>query len=211
VIEELKIDHWANDQVVPVIPLSTEMINSVAKEILGLVSPEHLLRPGKLDMAILIERTLPRHNIYFEPTSECEMGGNLACVQISKDELSKPVSVLIREDLYTAIVDGGDSNRWARSTAAHELGHVILHVQQMRAWLSSQSAQTITLARKDRGTIKPYYDPEWQAWAFAGFFLAPTQTMPPNLSHIDLANIYGVTPKFMMRHLDRAKRLTGVR
>jgi len=68
--------------------------------------------------------------------------------------------ILIREDVYDRACDGHGRDRL---TIAHEIGHLFLH-----------GPEKISLARVEKAcAIPPWCDPEWQANAFAGEFLAP--------------------------------------
>jgi len=61
----------------------------------------------------------------------------------------------------------------ARFTAAHEVGHVSLHVKD----LGPQILENRGVLTLKRGNIPPYRDPECQANAFAAALLMPTYHM----------------------------------
>lgn len=61
--------------------------------------------------------------------------------------------------------------RYYRSTVGHELGHCFLHMHLGR-WRASRQFLGLSLHR-DRRLLKPYEDPEWQAWHFCKELCAP--------------------------------------
>lgn len=67
-------------------------------------------------------------------------------------------TIILREDVYERALEGHGRDRM---TAAHELGHYILH-----------SNVDITFARAD-AQLKSYEDSEWQANCFGGEILVP--------------------------------------
>jgi len=81
--------------------------------------------------------------------------------------------VIIQEDLANDIF----SEKFFRSTLAHETGHCILHVPQLQrinrtqVFKQAKNEDGIKLYRKDN--IPLYRNPEWQAWRFAGALLMP--------------------------------------
>ncbi|PJZ28782.1 ImmA/IrrE family metallo-endopeptidase [Leptospira kmetyi] len=62
-----------------------------------------------------------------------------------------------------------DGNPMDLFTVTHELGHVALHTDQIRARLYEK----MEIVKMNRGSIKPYLDPEWQANEFAAALLMP--------------------------------------
>ena len=69
--------------------------------------------------------------------------------------------IRIREDVYLRAVAERPRDRM---TIAHEVGHLFLH--------ESDSVALCRISSHDK--LKPYEDPEWQADAFGGEFLAPS-------------------------------------
>jgi hypothetical protein len=64
------------------------------------------------------------------------------------------------------------------------------------------------LPRARRESIRPFEDPEWQAWTLAGCILAPLRTLRMIESRVPwtLAPVYGVSEKMMESHLRRVQR-----
>lgn len=102
------------------------------------------------------------------------MGGNLGLTQ------SDGV-IILREDVYEGACEG---NGFHRFTVAHEIGHVIMHSDQ------------IGFARAfHKENDKVYCNSEWQANEFAGSLLVPNKEVQ-NLQQISvekLAEKYGVS------------------
>lgn len=77
-----------------------------------------------------------------------------------------------------ALAESHKSRRYLRSTMAHETGHALIHVPVLRKYGASQIFEQISpknnkiqlYRRKD---LKPYEDPEWQAWRFARALMMP--------------------------------------
>lgn len=70
--------------------------------------------------------------------------------------------IYLRSDIYDGLCEG---DGYARFTACHELGHLLLHSNR-------------TLFRQDiNQSIPRYQDPEWQADRFAAAFLMPAKRM----------------------------------
>ena len=65
--------------------------------------------------------------------------------------------------------------RRCRATSGHEAGHCFLHVSLNR-W--QQSLQIVGMGMKrERSDLKPYEDPEWQAWRFCHALCMPAQAV----------------------------------
>ncbi len=88
----------------------------------------------------------------FEVWSEARMKGNHGLTVTTEK------TIILREDVYERALAGHGRDRM---TAAHELGHYILH-----------SNVDITFARADTN-LKTYECSEWQANCFGGEILVP--------------------------------------
>lgn len=71
------------------------------------------------------------------------------------------------------------ANGRARFTAAHELGHLLMHTGRGVGYA--------------RGNVKPYQCPEWQADAFAGAFMMPSNGFRGLSSVDEAAALFGVS------------------
>lgn len=198
------------EQVVPVPPQSKNSIEKYARDFLLEAAPEHLQRPGRLDLAHLIDNVLPfkENEIHVipvdpdDPTDKLYLNNVEAMTEIPLD--GSATNILMREDQYDALYGGDDSllNR-ARSTCAHELSHALLHVPFYQTL--NMSHQQLCLARKPRGQIQAFRDPEWQAWMLAGSLLAPRETIVQirDMDLFSMSQVYGMSPIFLYKHLKR--------
>lgn len=97
-----------------------------------------------------------------------------------------------------------------RSTVAHEISHCIHHVPILQVFRSiCKSGDESGLYRVDRTRIKPYKNPEWQAWESARAILMPKKLI---LRYIEkgysvktMADLFDVNPRFMEVRLDTLK------
>ena len=80
--------------------------------------------------------------------------------------------IMVRDDVYEAAIAG---QARARFTLAHELGHLMLHQEHVLRRMTTPSGQK----------VKVFYDPEWQADAYASAVLMPRQSV----SHLTIDEI----------------------
>ncbi|WP_027714915.1 ImmA/IrrE family metallo-endopeptidase [Desulfuromonas sp. TF] len=109
------------------------------------------------------------------------------------------------------LAEDDDSERFLRSTLAHETGHCILHVpilRQAQKYHIFKQEKGAHLYRKESG-LPLYQNPEWQAWRFAGALLMPkdlvVQMLKEGLSERGLANKFNVNPAFVRYRLKSLK------
>ncbi len=85
------------------------------------------------------------------------------------DKMICVISSELMEDHFQA--------KFARSTIAHEIGHVMTHVPEFRrkkAILRSiHDGDHMTLRLHREENVPVYQNPEWQAWRYAGALLMP--------------------------------------
>ncbi len=184
-------------------PLRMATIEDVADAFLRAFYPQALLEPRPLDMLHLAEHVLPQYGIHVSPASATEMGDNLGLTDASG---SSAIEILIREELWDRLLQGGPMANRGRATVAHEFGHSVLHAPVIRRRRASAHSQHL-LARVSRDDVPAYMCAEWQAWAFAGCILAPRRTiaMVPNRSLSELAAIFQMSQAMMEKHLKRLK------
>lgn len=104
----------------------------------------------------VIETVLPRldKEFYFEVAEQHELGTSHGMTE----RIGADVVIKLRSDIYDRVL--ADSGR-DRGTAAHELGHYLLH------------AKSPALHRHFGGPLRSFEDPEWQAKCFQGELLIP--------------------------------------
>lgn len=100
--------------------------------------------------------------------------------------------IILREDVFLGACEGRGRDRF---TAAHEIGHVLLH-----------SSDRLVHARSN-GRPPAYACPEWQANTFASELLIDRRQVPPGSTEAVLMEMFGVTAAaasvWRRRHGDR--------
>lgn len=94
-----------------------------------------------------------------------------------------------------AYAEDDRTRRFARSTTAHESSHCIMHMKLEDFHQSLLIAGTGM--KRERNNLKPYEDPEWQAWYYAGAL-----TMPQDLV-MNMVNRYGVGDRLYQEMIPR--------
>lgn len=100
-----------------------------------------------------------------------EMGENHGLTLLDDKEM------WLREDVYDGACSGKGRDRM---TAAHELGHVLLHGR-------------VTLARRLSQRVLPCEDPEWQAKCFAGELLISVRHISSCRTIREASKLFGVS------------------
>lgn len=190
----------SSERVLRMPPLSVATLERLAEALLLELAPEALTSPCSLDVLRLIDDELPKWGIHIYPATSAELG---ASEGLTSPEGSKDIEIIVAADQWHDLEDGGPVANRARATVMHETGHAVLHVPVIRR--RQQSAETRGLRRVQRSALKPYLDPEWQAWTLAGCILMPRKTLR-TISHLDpriVASTYGVSPAFAVNHMRR--------
>jgi hypothetical protein len=190
-------------------PVSTAAIEIFAEEALKELQPECLQSPHSVDVRRLVDTVLPELGIFVSPASYDEMGQQYGATDPTGHEQGG-IEILLREDVWDNLAIGGALARLPRATVAHEIGHALIHVPVVRRRLRSPHAKHL-LAREDRSQMKPFEDPEWQAWTFAGCLLMPRRTLTAmaRITPWDVASIYQVSESFAQSHLRRLRIRTN--
>lgn len=109
-----------------------------------------------------------------------------------------------------SLVEDPDSLPFLNSTMSHELGHALMHVPVLRKFGRQQvfeqkgknGGEVNLYRRKD---LKPYEDPEWQAWRFASAVLMPREAISEMIrrgySRYDLAQHFQVNEVYVQTRL----------
>ena len=189
----MRMSNFANHDVSVVPPASTRSIFFRATQFLQKVAPDHLRKPGILDLPKLIDYDLPiQCNIRVYPVKATDLDARHEAVtrRLDRDD----TEILIRETAWNELFEGGTWAHRARATVGHELGHACLH------------ETVLALARQ--GDVRPYFNAEWQAWVFAGCILMPPQTLRliKPLNPENISRTYGVSWKFAATHLKRIRK-----
>ncbi|MEW6667628.1 MAG: ImmA/IrrE family metallo-endopeptidase [Thermodesulfobacteriota bacterium] len=117
--------------------------------------------------------------------------------------------------ISSELMEDPRQRRFCRSTMAHEAGHALIHVPEFRlkkAFLRSiHDEKHVSLRLYREAEIKPYMNPEWQAWRFAGALMMPARPFTDAvLKGCDvgrLADLFQVNPAFVKAR-GRALKMT---
>lgn len=193
------------DEEVPAVnPLSMDAIEELGRCFLEQLAPHVLDAPARLDVLELVDTRLPEFGINVYPATRAEIGHREGATDPSGEGQT---TILVSEEVWTALELEGPRSFFARTTVCHEVGHALLHVPTLRRRLML----TDVLARTRRSNLRPYEDPEWQAWAFAGAILMPSATLRmliaqgASLAPQNLSAIYSVSAGMAQSHLKKLK------
>ena len=189
----MRMSNFANHDVPVVPPASIKRISFCASQFLQKVAPDHLRKPGILNLPKLIDYDLPiQCNIRIYPVKATDLDARHEAVtrRLDRDD----TEILIRETAWNELFKGGYRAHRARATVGHELGHACLH------------ETVLALARQ--GDVRPYCNAEWQAWVFAGCILMPPQTLQliKPLNPENISRTYGVSRQFAETHSKRMRK-----
>ena len=197
---------FLNEESFRVSPLSSARIEAVAQAALLAFCPEVLASPQPVPIARLVDEILPRSGIHFYPATGEELGNREAATDPTGGK-GDEIVVLVEQRYYDALFSHSRDGNRARSTVGHELGHVFLHVPMVRDLRAQHSGQNVMLARAKRGDLAAFEDAEAQAWAFARFFLMPTQALLTRLraGQFGVAGTFGVSEAMLQSRLKRMR------
>lgn len=151
-------------------PLSNEKIKMYAqrfRDVLELTDQTYL----RLD--VLLEGLAASETIELEIVEDRLLPKRYAVTYPDKNK------IVLQESVYDALCE--DDNH-ARFTVAHELGHLIMHRNQMSYARSKVPAGH-----------KIYEDSEWQADVFASHFLIDSRLVKPKLTVSEISEKFGVS------------------
>lgn len=124
--------------------------------------------------------------------------------KIGKDVLGFTDAKNKRCFIDKSLIDSDDpvTMKRCRATIGHEIGHCLYHVPILRDYLSfSVRGVQDGFCRREKSEIKPYEDPEWQAWEFAGALLMPKslviESIRAGLTRKEIAEKFDVNPAFL--------------
>lgn len=167
---------WLNN--IPVKGLGRIEVEQAAKNLIKQVAPEYLITPGAIPVNRIIDIDmfkLYQFNLQLLSTHEFSPG-----TEAETDFFNRKI---LFSDKEWARLDLG--NVRSRSTAAHEIGHIVLHSKQINL---NYALNNLRLQRKKQIKPKAYESPEWQAYNFAGAFLMPAITVIPFVVSLKKSN-----------------------
>jgi hypothetical protein len=133
-------------------------------------------------------------------------------IQTSYEELSMGIHGYtdpknLRSAVAVDLVETNDTAtiRFGRSTIGHEIGHAILHARQFKLknlalkFMHDHNHSKPLLYRQEE--LKPFENPEWQAWEFCKSIFLPASHMfkavENGLSVREIAERVNLNPKFI--------------
>jgi hypothetical protein len=190
--------------------LSRDRIETAAELVLKDFCPEMLEGLQALDVERLYEAYLPKR--FGIATGYQELAPGIHGFT-NPTRLESAVSV--------CLVDASDraTLRFGRSTMGHETGHCVLHAHQFRqkkihTFLHDGThAPEQRLFRRDE--VKPYEDPEWQAWWFCKAIFLPKSVLmaevKDGITIRKIAETVNLNPAFVEVRLRNLQLLDKVR
>jgi hypothetical protein len=176
-------------------PLSREKIESFATRVLLEVQPDVFTGHLPVEIDAVYELYIPReYEIVTGYTDLSSLGPEILGYTYASERKSFVDKSLIDTDDTVSLKRG-------RATIGHECGHCVYHVNVLNYFQSILASEGMTLRRADRSTLRPYEDPEWQAWEFARSCLMPRTLIARyyNSDHSvqEMAEIFDVNASFM--------------
>ena len=185
-------------------PRSGAKIDQIALGIIKRFQPEILNEPVPFDIESFFELDLE----------------TISGVKPYYSELPPGIYGYTDSDLKESVIssdlmDDWPQKKFCRSTMAHEIGHVLIHVPEFRlkkALLRSiHDKKHVSLRLHREADVEVFRNPEWQAWRFAGALLMPELTFKAavmdGLDERKLSRQFQVNPAFIRTRL-RALKLT---
>jgi Zn-dependent peptidase ImmA (M78 family) len=177
-------------------------IDQTAMSILSKFQISAIKKPEPVDIEYLFEIIIPEH--YGIVTGYCDLS------KLGNDVLGYTNAQSKMSYVDKSLSDSDDkiTRRLFRSTIAHEIKHCVKHVQILNLFKSiCKDKDDEGLYRREKSKIKPYEDPEWQAWFFAGALLMPNHHVltlnKRGCSTEEMADIFDVNPAFMRSRIKR--------
>jgi hypothetical protein len=141
-------------------PRSWYEIGQLAERLIQLSCPELIENPGPFPLADFIEFQMKEAMKFEYEISELPEE-----IEAAMDPKNR--RIILSPETYESLL--ADVPR-ARFTAAHEIGHALLHSRELQHRILDGG----NVLKLNRGSIPAYRDPECQANAFASAFLMPT-------------------------------------
>lgn len=193
-----------NQPVMKAASLSRAKIEFISQKILKDFCPAALSEMIPLDIERMFEIYVPKR---FGITTGYEELSTGIHGYTDPNKMTSAISV--------NLIDTEDQStlRFGRSTTGHEIGHVVLHANQFRRrkselrFLHDEKHSTPVLFRQE--DLKPYENPEWQAWEFCKSLFLPANVikdaMEEGMNSFEIANKVNLNPAFVEVRLKNLK------
>ncbi len=189
--------------------LSWAEVEGFAEEAMGVLAPECVSSPIAIPILKVLEFRLGRiePNVIF-CIKELPQGYEGS---VDWDCEESRFEVALAPEVYAGLLIGRARDRM---TAAHELGHFILHRDVIRNFREAEpnlAFSSLGLFMRKATTIAPWENPERQAEVFAGRFLIPRSSALPALQNIDLDERQWLKDNYQVSDAAAAVRLREMR
>lgn len=185
-------------------PMSRDLIECRAVSLLQELQPTALIGSEPTDIEKIFEFYVPdRYGIETGYTDLSGLGSGILGYTDAMQKVSFVDSTLSdSRNLPT--------QRRFRATVGHECFHCMKHVSVLNRFSSLCRGDLHSdLFRRERTEIKPYNDPEWQAWEYSMSILMPKNVIIKYLNSgygiEDFAEIFDVNPAFVRVRLSKLK------
>lgn len=176
---------------IPVGPTSKKALEKKSTELLKKIYPKALENPIEIDIETLYEIHIPK-------MTGVKTGYKKLPPKILGETNGKTMTSFVSIDLYNATDKVGKCR--CRATIAHESSHCILHASQFKYLSTLISDRDAVHLRKEN--LRPFEDPEWQAWYLAGAIMMPKGPFSELYSKCDgnlyeMARAYNLNPSMV--------------
>lgn len=185
-------------------PISWKKIAGITEKLLKDFCPEALKTLIPLDVERMFEIYIPKR-FQIETAYENLSSGIHGYTDPNK----------LRSVVSTKILDSDDIStiRFARSTIGHEIAHCVLHAHQFKRknselkFFHDENHSKLRLFRQE--DIKPYENPEKQAWEFCKCLFLPEhlcyEAVEEGMQIWDIAERVNLNPAFIEVRLKKLK------
>jgi len=186
-------------------PMSGKQIDQLATSYIQYYQPEILKKPGQFDVHRFVDTKL-EDLTGVVPVYSRELPPEIYGLTDSSEN---------RLEIQEALAEDPFQEKFFRSTLAHESGHCIIHVPQLRSINRVQvfrqgkddGSGGVQLYRKD--DVPLYRNPEWQAFRFAGALLIPEgplrMMLADRASTTEIANTFNIYQPFLKSRMKALK------
>jgi Zn-dependent peptidase ImmA (M78 family) len=187
-------------------PKSRADIEKLSLSVIKQFQPEILGKPASFDIEAFFELDLEQLSGVLPDYQELPAG------IYGYTDINEMVVVI---DSNLAQSRNINDRRFRRSTAAHETGHVVMHVpvfrrrKQILRFIHDNDHSKARLALFREENIPIYCHPEWQAWVFARSLLMPRMNVNAAIqegcSKLELSQVFDLNPAFVNVRLNELK------
>ena len=184
-------------------PMSGKRIDQLATSFITYYQPDVLKKPAPFDVHRFVDTKL-EDLTGVVPVYSRELPPEIYGLTDSSEN---------RLEIQEALAVDPFQEKFFRSTLAHESGHCIMHVPQLRkinrgqVFRQGKEEGGVQLYRKD--DIPLFCNPEWQAFRFAGALLVPEgplrMMLADGASNSEIANTFNIHIPFLKSRMKGLK------